>query len=602
MKPLSFLLLSVIAAAQPAPIFPLRPFSYANPPLPLPITSQAANLDSTPPDNPTTDAGATLGRVLFHEKRLSRNNTLACASCHIQEIGFSDPRIKSPGFDGGFTARHSMGIADSRWNAGRRFFWDERAPSLEAQALEPIQDPIEMGLTLPEMVQRLQALPYYASLFSSAFGDSAITPDRVARAIAQFERSILSYRSRYDQGRALVASPVEPFPNFTAEENLGKDIFFRPPSPVGPGFPGAGGPGGPGGQGGGCAACHQGELMTNNRGPQNNGLDAVSSDLGAFAVTGLERHRGAFRAPSLRNIAARAPYMHDGRFRTLDEVVAFYNNGVQPHPQLDPLLLSPSGVPRHLGLNPTMRQALVRFLETLTDRELLADPRFSDPFRAVLTVPAPSFSGDLAAPDSLVSAFSNNLPLPEEGLQVFVRDADGAEHPAAVSFGSRSQVNFHIPPQVAPGWASVRIQGAGTPNFRGVLEIVDSLPGLFSANGDGRGAPAGFLVERKPGGELTRTPLFTLRDGSFAPASLRLDPAADAVLELYGSGFRNAAASLSATIAGQPAELLYAGPQGAFPGLDQLNLKLPAAGLRGDVPIRIATPARESNSLTLRFE
>ncbi len=603
MKPLFLLAVSFAAWAQPAPVFPVRSFSYANPALPVHISSGAAQLDSTPADNPVTDAGARLGRLLFYERRLSRNNRIACGSCHIQEIGFSDPRGKSPGFGGGFTARHSMGVADARWNPGKRFFWDERAPSLEAQALEPIQDPVEMGLTLPEMVARLQALPYYAPLFTAAFGDAAITPQRVGRAIAQFERSIVSYRSRYDEGRAQVAGPAVPFPNFTAEENLGKDIFFREASPVGPGFPMPGpGPGGPGERGGGCGGCHQGEAMINVRGPQNNGLDAASTtDLGAFAVTGLERHRGAFRSPSLRNIAARAPYMHDGRFRTLGEVVAFYNNGVQPHPQLDPLLKAPTGVPRHLGLNPAMQQALVRFLETLTDRELLEDARFSDPFRAVVTYPSASFAGDRAAADSLVSGFSNDLPLAEEGLRVYVRDAAGVEREAAVSFGSRGQVNFHVPAGTATGWAGVRIQGAGTANYRGVLEVVDTMPGLFSANGDGRGAPAGCLVERGAGGDVTRTPLFERRNGSFAPTSLRPAPGGDAVLELYGSGFRNAAGSLTATVGGVGAEVVYAGPQGGFAGLDQVNLRLPA-GLRGDLTVRIETPGGGSNSVTVRIE
>lgn len=606
-KPLVLLLLPLAVLGQPSPVFPLRPFSYVDPPLPVHFSPQVLSLDSTPPENRTTDAGARLGRVLFYDKRLSRNNSIACASCHVQESGFSDRRIKSSGFDGGLTARHSMGVSDSRWNSGKRFFWDERASSLEAQALEPIQDAVEMGLTVSEMVQRLQGLPYYARLFADAFGDATITPDRVARAIAQFERSIVSYRSRYDAGRAAVASFLDPFPNFTAEENLGKDIFFRPPSAIGPGFPGPGPggpgfPGGAGGQGGGCAACHQGEVMTNNLGPQNNGLDAVSVDLGSFAVTGLERHRGAFRAPSLRNIAARAPYMHDGRFRSLDEVVAFYNNGVQPNAQLDPLLKAPTGVPRHLGLNPAMRQALVRFLETLTDHELLQDPRWSDPFRAVVTLPAASFSGDVAAADSLVSAFSNDLPLADEGLQVYVRDSAGIEHPAAVSFGSRTQVNFHVPPQTAPGWASVRIQGSATVIHRGVLEIGEDMPGLFSANGDGRGAPAGYLVERKSSGELIRTPLFILRDGSFSPALVRRDPATDAVLELYGSGFRHATGGLTATIGDLPVEVMYAGAQGSFPGLDQVNIKLPTSGLRGELSVRIRTTSHASNSLTIQIE
>lgn len=576
--PTLFLLSLPALLAQLAPVAPLTPYQYANPVLPphfsttgpggaLPVIS----IDSTPNGNPTTDAGARLGRVLFYERQLSRNNTVSCASCHVQETGFSDPRRLSTGFAGGQTPRHSMGIADSRWNRTRRAFWDERAVSLEQQALQPIQDEVEMGLTLDEMIQRLTTLPYYPQLFRAAFGDPTVTPMRVAHALGQFQRSIISTRSRYDQGRALVNSILDPFPNFTAEENRGKSLFALP-RPQG---------------GAGCITCHSGEVMTNNAGPQNNGLDADSTtDLGAFTVTGLERHRGAFRVPSLRNVAARAPYMHDGRFPDLNAVIDFYNNGVQPHPQLDPALRQPNGQPIRLGLNPADRQALVRFLETLTDTDLLSDPRFSNPFSALVATPAASFQGDAAASSSLVSAFANLFP---PNPRLTLRDADGREHTIQPFFGTQNQLNFEIPANLPTGWASLLVQGRGAPPSRGSLEIVPAQPALFSAAGDGRGAPAGYLVELLPDGSTRRTLL------SAAP----INASSGAVLELYGTGFRFAS-GLTATLGGASAEILYAGPQPDFPGLDQLNLRLPA-NLSGELTLRLTAGARQSNSLTLRF-
>jgi hypothetical protein len=176
-------------------------------------TAGVGQLDNTPPDNPTTDAGATLGRVLFHDVTLSANETIACASCHMQATGFSDPAQFSEGFEGGLTGRNSMGINDGRFYANGHFFWDERADTLEDQVLMPIQNEVEMGLTLEELVARVQAQPYYPVLFQHAFGDATIDSDRISRALAQYVRSIVSYRAPYDEGIAAAGNPGADFPN-----------------------------------------------------------------------------------------------------------------------------------------------------------------------------------------------------------------------------------------------------------------------------------------------------------------------------------------------------------------------------------------------------
>lgn len=361
---------------------PAQPFNYANPnypahyraPLPPPPPGPGGpppggsvlDLDSEPANNPVTDAGATLGRVLFYDVNLSRNHTTACASCHRAEVGFSDSDVFSIGFEGELTGRHSMGLANARFNPRGRYFWDERAATLEDQVLGPIQDAVEMGLTLDELEARVAALPYYADLFEEAFGDAEVDSDRISRALAQFVRSMVSVTSRYDQGRARVQRPQDPFPNFTAQENRGKQIFFAP----------IGAPGG----GGGCAACHGTEAFVALR-PTNNGLDAQTTDPGVGGATGNPQLDGVFRTPSLRNIGVRAPFMHDGRFDTLGEVVRFYNNGVQPHRNLSPPLRGPNGQPRRMNLSPQDQQALVAFMHTLTDEAMMMDPKFSDPFR-----------------------------------------------------------------------------------------------------------------------------------------------------------------------------------------------------------------------------
>ena len=374
---LGWMIVATAQADQGDPVLPSPPFDYfvnlpayfyvpAVPGSPTQIA--VIDHDNTPGSNPTTSSGATLGRVLFHDRELSLNRTVSCSSCHEQAHGFADSRTLSVGFAGGNTRRHSMGLTNARFYQRGRAFWDERAQTMEVQALMPIQDPVEMGMTLADLETRLAQKSYYPALFDAAFGDPAISADRIGKAIAQFVRSLVSITSRYDQGRAMVGNFNQPFPNFTAQESQGKNLFLTAPQ--------AGGAG--------CGGCHATEAFVNEQnGPMNSGLDSnTSADQGAFETFGTPNFLGSFKVPSLRNIGVRAPYMHDGRFATLEQVVEHYNSGVQPHPNLDPRLRLPNGNPIRLNLTAAQKQALVAFMNTLTDTAFLSDPRYSDPFTA----------------------------------------------------------------------------------------------------------------------------------------------------------------------------------------------------------------------------
>ena len=340
---------------------PSQAFNYAMPGLPAFYSMQpTVGADNTPAANPVTNAGATLGRVLFYDKNLSKNRTISCASCHQAAHGFSDPEILSKGFEGGNTGRHSMALANARYYNNGRFFWDERANTLEDQVLRPIQDEVEMGLTLNEAMQRIGAQKYYPLLFKNAFGDAQITADRTSKALAQFVRSMVSYTSKYDLGRAQVNNPNDPFPNFTTQENNGKQLFFAPNI--------------------GCAACHGTDAFV-GPGPRNNGLDATTIDRGVGLTNNDPALDGAFKTTSLKNIALSAPYMHDGRFKTLEEVIEHYNSGVKNHPNLSPPLRLPDNGVRRLNLNQNQKDALVAFLKTLSDPTMLGDEKFSTPFK-----------------------------------------------------------------------------------------------------------------------------------------------------------------------------------------------------------------------------
>ncbi len=354
---------------------PDTPYDYTSIVLPAHLTANvllgpgqnaAVDNDNTPSSNPTTNDGATLGRVLFYDKNLSANGTVSCASCHQQAKGFSDDAILSAGFEGGQTRRHSMSLINARWYGRGRFFWDERAATLEAQVLMPFQDPVEMGMTLDEVVDAVKAQSFYPALFENAFGTPEINDDRIARALAQFVRSIVSVNSKYDVGRAAVNAPTNDFPNFTQSENNGKRLFFAP-VPQG---------------GGSCIGCHSTEAFINpDNGPTNNGLDAASTDdLGVYEAISNPAFLGAFKVPSLKNIELTAPYMHDGRFSTLEEVVEHYNSGIQNHPNLGTALKNANGQPVRLNFTAQEKADLVNFLKTLTDVEVTNDVKFSDPF------------------------------------------------------------------------------------------------------------------------------------------------------------------------------------------------------------------------------
>ena len=304
--------------------------------------------DNMPQTNPTTDAGATLGRVLFHDARLSANDRVSCASCHIQSLGFGDTARLSRGFAGGLTKRHAMGLANARFYQRGRFFWDERAATLEAQVVAPIQDSTEMGMTLDALALKLAATTYYRPLFQSAFGTKEINSDRIARALAQYTRALVSGGSKFDRA---FANPGPPdFAGvFTAQEQRGEGLFRTA----------------------GCARCHATNAQVSDD-IHNTGLDATVTDVGAG--------NGRFKAPSLRNVALRAPYMHDGRFTTLPQVVEFYNSQVQPNPNLDNRLRAPGGAPLRLNFNQGDKDAVVAFLRTLTDSTMVAATRFSNPF------------------------------------------------------------------------------------------------------------------------------------------------------------------------------------------------------------------------------
>lgn len=354
---------------------PSTPYNYANITFPQDVINNLSNMDNMPTTNPTTDAGATLGRVLFYDADLSFNHTISCSSCHIQKFAFTDTARFSRGFNGQLTARNSMGLVHARFQRDGQFFWDNRAATLEVQTLIPFQSPVEMGMRLDTLVARIQAKSLYAPLFLNAFGSATVNSDRISKALAQFVRSMNTFGSKFRQGVTITQGNPEttPFSNFTAQENLGKDLFmdiYR----------------------GNCQACHTRNVMV-QQGAQNIGLDLVYTDNGVGGATGNTRKNGWFSVPSLINIELTAPYMHDGRFTTLEQVIDFYSDSIKEHPNLSGFLreIIPGTVnpnnntcdtcpPRRPHYTTTEKAALVAFLKTLTDTVLTTDVRWSDPF------------------------------------------------------------------------------------------------------------------------------------------------------------------------------------------------------------------------------
>lgn len=340
---------------------PASPFNYAHYPLPQFFEDQFIVIqNNTPGDNVTTDWGATLGRVLFYDKRLSRNLSISCASCHDQKFGFADTAQFSKGFDGQLTRRHSMALVNATFYISGRFFWDERAATLEEQVLTPIQDPIEMGMRLDSLVNRLEATEFYPILFKLTFGSTEISESGISRALAQFVRSMVSYRSKYDEGRSLVGDSEMDFPNFSTQENIGKQIFLKNINVN-------------------CAGCHNTDVFITDN-PRNNGVSKDNDDPGVFVHTQDVMDVGKFKAPSLKNVAIRGRFMHDGSIQGLGELLDHYNSGIHPNSNLDPHIKDKDGKPARMNLTVTELEALKAFLETLTDHAMVTDERFSSPF------------------------------------------------------------------------------------------------------------------------------------------------------------------------------------------------------------------------------
>jgi len=321
--------------------------------------SNFGNRINIPADNPTTKQGVYLGRMLFYETRLSLNNKLSCASCHQQDKAFTDGKPFSVGVDDVPTPRNSMSLVNLLW--ARKFFWDGRAEGLEAQAVTPMTSPHEMGQSLDASVKKLNGDKSYHDLFKLVYGDETITGDRIVKAISQFERTLISCNSKYDQ---YLAGKYQPTP----QELKGIDLFMRGPNPE------------KGIRGANCGHCHGGpktymELF------HNNGLDSIPKDAGIETLTRLASDRGRFKVPTLRNIALTAPYMHDGRFKTLAEVVDHYSDHVMESASLSTVFRGESNEVggKALKLTSEEKKDIIAFLNMLTDDNFIHDPRFADP-------------------------------------------------------------------------------------------------------------------------------------------------------------------------------------------------------------------------------
>ncbi len=327
-----------------------------------------------PADNPMTDAGVQLGRRLFYDPILSADSTQSCSSCHLPQGSFTDNRATSVGIDGIAGRRSSMSLLNIAY-ATNGLFWDGRSPNLEDQALRPVEDPIEMHNTWPNVIGKLKVHPNYPTWFRQAFGiknTGEITKELAARAIAQFERILISSgASKFDR---YLQGDLDALDD---DELDGKLMFFDEGAVVG--LPDAQ-----------CFHCHGGLTLTGNN-YFNNGLDSVASfdgfiDKGLGGFTGNASNNGKFRSPTLRNIALSAPYMHDGRFKTLEEVVDHYSSHGKPSPNRDPLLpqvgfpIPGSNPVQYTGLTANQKKALVKFLHTLTDTPFVNNPDVQNPF------------------------------------------------------------------------------------------------------------------------------------------------------------------------------------------------------------------------------
>lgn len=307
-----------------------------------------------PIGNPLTQEGVSLGRKLFYEPLLSADGTQSCASCHIQSTGFSDPSQYSTGIDGVQGDRNAMALINLMWSPSLN--WDGSSSELEDQAFEPVTNPIEMHDTWLNVTDKLNTHAEYPDLFKAAFNIDEIDSNYVVRAIAQFERTLISGNSKWDKW---IRGEVM----FTDQEVRGWDLFNVDRTDFSAGAD--------------CFHCHGAPHFTDFI-FHNNGLDNDESfsDLGLYETTGSDLDKAKFKTPTLRNIEVTGPYMHDGRFETLEEVIEHYNFGGHASSTVSPLM---KNIGNGLLLSPEDKQALLAFLRSLTDEEFLNNPNFSNP-------------------------------------------------------------------------------------------------------------------------------------------------------------------------------------------------------------------------------
>lgn len=327
--------------------------------------------------NPISDKKATLGRALFYDKNLSINNTISCGSCHLQAFAFGDTSITSDGVLDGQTVRHSMRLVNTRFSNEAKFFWNERAASLEIQTTMPIQDHAEMGFSgvngranLTALLNKLASINYYKELFNAVYGDTIVTEIRMQESMAQFIRSIQSFDSKFDAGRSQVNNDNNPFPNFTAQENAGKNLFLAPPVFDGSGNRIAGGLG--------CNGCHKAPEFDIDPNTRNNGI------VGTIGSSALDLANT--KAPSLRNLIRpdgifNGQMMHTGQFKTFEEVLGHYNNvpNIVGNNNLD-ARLRVDNIGNKLQLTQTEINAVVAFMKTLSGTAVYTDTKWSNPF------------------------------------------------------------------------------------------------------------------------------------------------------------------------------------------------------------------------------
>lgn len=334
------------------------------------------------------DKKAGLGRVLFYDKNLSKDRRISCASCHKQELAFSDDVALSIGIEGRQTARNSLPLANVASfsahysNIGGKtplLFWDERVPNVSAQSRQTFANPLEMGMDMSDVLARIKEAPYYLFLWNQVYGNFEPTEDQVLECLQEFVGAMGCHKTKLDEAMQnalgdlnqsganveVIISPlyygpadttINVTPVFSPSEDRGRVIFVNN-----------------------CSKCHSPIRPFQEVFVACNGLEMNYLDKGLGKTTGNPADDGVFKSPSLRNIALTAPYMHDGRFKTLEEVIDFYSEKVQPHPNLHPKMLHNGD--RNLHLSSAEKQDLIAFLNTLTDNSIASDSRFSNPFK-----------------------------------------------------------------------------------------------------------------------------------------------------------------------------------------------------------------------------